>query len=102
MRDEPEIKPEDPKDPYTAFQKWEYRQVIHLTDQHHSWRNLAHSYFFACEPLVRQLAVGHLKEDIEGTAAIFLFRHYLELALKQIILIGRIVKVKDELLHDVV
>ena len=99
----PEIEPEpDTPEDYTAFQKREYRQIIYRTQQNHSWRNLPHSYFFACEPLIAQLAIGQLREDIEGTAAIFLFRHFLELAFKQIIFMGRVVKVKDENLHDAV
>lgn len=75
---------------YTAFEKWDYKQVIYKGDQDHSWRDMANSYFFACEPLIRKLAVGELREDIEGTAAVFLFRHYLELELKQIVFSGRL------------
>ena len=100
---DPENEPKlEVREDYTAFQKWEYRQIIFRTQQNHSWRNLPHSYFFACEPLIAQLAIGQLREDIEGTAAIFLFRHFLELAFKQIIFVGRVVKVKDENLHDAV
>ncbi|MGB9466513.1 MAG: hypothetical protein WBR10_15505 [Candidatus Acidiferrum sp.] len=95
MDEEPDIQPADFTE-YTAFQKWEYRQVIYKGDQDHSWRNLADSYFSACEPLVRGLAAGELREDIEGTAAIFLFRHYLELALKSIVYSGRLLIVEDE------
>jgi hypothetical protein len=95
--DEPDIIPqEDPREAYTAFEKWAYRQIIYKTDQHHSWRNLADSYFFACEPLIKGLAAGHLREDIEGTAAIFLFRHYLELALKSVVMGARLLVVQNE------
>jgi len=60
------------------------------------------SYFYASQPLVTALAKGQLNEDIEGTAAIFLFRHYLELMLKRIVLAGRLlisenqIAIKDE------
>jgi hypothetical protein len=81
---------------YTAFEKWDYKQVIYNGDQDHSWRDMANSYFFACEPLIRKLAVGELREDIEGTAAVFLFRHYLELELKQIVFSGRLLIVEDD------
>jgi hypothetical protein len=58
-----------------------------------------------------ELAAGRLKEDVEGTAAIFLFRHYLELMLKRIVLAGRLliseneIAIKDEIqkvanIHD--
>jgi hypothetical protein len=81
---------------YTAFEKWEYQQVIHSSDQHHWWRNVADSYFYACEPLVRDLAAGKLRDDIEGTAAIFLFRHYLELALKAVVYAGRLLTIEND------
>jgi hypothetical protein len=82
---------------YTAFDKWEYRQIIYPTDQEHSWRDMGNSYFSACRPLIEGLASGKLKEDIEGTAAIFLFRHYLELMLKRIVLSERLLISPDEI-----
>lgn len=75
---------------YTAFEKWEYRQLIYKTDHEQSWRDLAVGYFEAAFALAKGVAGGSLKEDIEGLAAVFLFRHYLELILKQIILRGRL------------
>jgi hypothetical protein len=97
--DEPEPI-EDLREAYTAFQARQYKQVIYKTDQHHSWRNMADSYFYASEPLIRELAQERLREDIEGTAAIFLFRHYLELALKQVIFAGRLLTVENENLFN--
>ena len=47
--------------------------------------------------LIAALANGELREDIEGTAAIFLFRHYLELMLKRVLFSGRILASGDEL-----
>lgn len=74
---------------YTAFQHWDYQPVISPVGQEQFWRDIAGSYFRACLPLVEALARGELNEDVEGTAVIFLFRHYLELMLKEIILSGR-------------
>jgi hypothetical protein len=95
MDEEPDIQPADLTE-YTAFQKWEYRQVIYKSDQDHSWRDMAHGYFFACSALVEKLVKNELREDIEGTPAVFLFRHYLEVALKQIIFSGRLLIVEDD------
>jgi hypothetical protein len=78
-----------PDHDYTAFQKWQYQSVILPTEHEQFWRDMADSYFNACRPLIAALAAGHLNEDVEGTAAIFLFRHYLELMLKRIIWAGR-------------
>jgi len=80
MADEEPARPESFADHgYTAFDKWEYRQIIFPTDHEQSWRDMGNSYFMACRPLIAELAAGRLKEDVEGTATIFLFRHYLEL-----------------------
>src|SRR5712692_1295542 len=112
MADEEPAKPESLSDyGYTAFEKWEYRQIIYPTDHEQSWRDMGDSYFRACRPLVAALAAGKLNEDVEGTAAIFLFRHYLELMLKRIVLAGRLlisengIAIKDEVrkvanIHD--
>lgn len=45
--------------------------------------------FWASKHLVDQVVHGSLREDIEGVAAIHLFRHFLELVLKDIVLAGR-------------
>ena len=82
---------------YSAFEKWPYRQILYPTDQEQSWRDMGNSYFGACRPLIAALANGELREDIEGSAAIFLFRHYLELMLKRILFSGRILASGDEL-----
>jgi hypothetical protein len=57
---------------------------------------LAFGYCEAALLLVKGVADGSLKEDIEGLAAVFLFRHYLELILKQIVLRGRLVVSENE------
>ena len=46
-----------------------------------------------------QVVNGPMREDIEGVAAVYLFRHFLELALKGIILVGRHLK-KERNLTD--
>ncbi|HEV3483699.1 MAG TPA: hypothetical protein VGR97_15380 [Candidatus Acidoferrales bacterium] len=84
-------------DGYTAFEKWPYQQIIYPTEHEQSWRDMGNSYFMACRPLIAALAAGKLNEDIEGTAAIFLFRHYLELMLKRIVLSGRLLISEDKI-----
>ena len=81
---------------YTAFEKWEYRQIIYKTEHEQSWRDMAHGYFEASVLLVDGVAKGSLREDIEGLAAVFLFRHYLELKLKEIALRGRLLVSESE------
>ena len=74
---------------YTAFEKWKYRPIIHAHDATRPWIDYRESFYRASELLVDGLAKGKGFPDIEGVAAIFLFRRYLELALKRIILEGR-------------
>jgi hypothetical protein len=112
MAEEEPAKPESFADyGYTAFDKSEYRQIIFPAEHEQSWRDMGDSYFRACRPLIAALAAGKLNEDVEGTAAIFLFRHYLELMLKRIVLAGRLlisendIAIKDEVkkvanIHD--
>ena len=54
-----------------------------------SWIDIAESFYRASLILVEGVAADRLNEDTEGIAAAFLFRHYLELSLKNIILAGR-------------
>jgi hypothetical protein len=81
---------------FTAFQQWDYRQLIYKTDHPQSWRNLADSFFGASLLLVTKVAARELNDENEGLAAIFLFRHYLELALKGIVLKGRFLAAADK------
>jgi hypothetical protein len=74
---------------YTAFQKWEYDKIFYSESHPKSWLDIAESFYRASLHLVEGVAENRLNEDIEGIAAAFLFRHYLELALKNIILAGR-------------
>jgi len=104
MADEPESPPEPkpvdakPTDAvaadahtfkYTAFDKWEYQQVIYKTERKQSWRDVADSFYQAALLLVTGVVNGELRDDIEGLAAVFLCRHYLELILKTIVLNSR-------------
>jgi hypothetical protein len=74
---------------YTAFQKWDYEKVFYAESHPKSWLDIAESFYRASLHLVEGVAEDRLNEDTEGIAAAFLFRHYLELSLKNIILAGR-------------
>jgi hypothetical protein len=74
---------------YTAYQKWRYDKIIYLQSSPKSWLDIANSFYRASLVLVKGVAEDRLNEDEEGIAAAFLFRHYLELALKNIVLAGR-------------
>ncbi|HWW15185.1 MAG TPA: hypothetical protein VN310_11035 [Candidatus Dormibacteraeota bacterium] len=76
-------------DGYTAFQKWEYDKVFYAESSPKSWLDIGESFYRASLLLVEGVAENRLSEDTEGIAAAFLFRHYLELSLKSIILAGR-------------
>jgi hypothetical protein len=81
---------------YTAFEHWDYKPIICKLDQHQSWINMAESFYRGSYGLVEGVVRGQLHEDIEGVAGVFLFRHYLELVLKNIVLRGRWLKKEDE------
>jgi hypothetical protein len=74
---------------YTAFQKWEFDKIFYAESSFKSWLDLADSFYRASVVLMDGVAKDELNEDTEGIAAAFLFRHYLELALKNVILAGR-------------
>jgi hypothetical protein len=74
---------------YTAFENWRYSQIIHKSAHRQRWRNLTESFLYASLNLVKTIADHEYGNDTEGLAAVFLFRHYLELALKGIIVRGR-------------
>jgi hypothetical protein len=81
---------------YTAFEKWPYKRIIYIGEEK-SWVDLGTSFYWASHHLIKNVVDGSLREDIEGIAAVHLFRHYLELALKQIIFRGRYLKSEDVL-----
>ena len=81
---------EPPETRYTAFEIRDYRQLIHTTPfGPPTWINLAESYYRAAEDIIDNVVEDKCLKDVEGVAAIFLFRHFLELALKRIVLAGR-------------
>ena len=54
-----------------------------------NWRE---GYFYASQELVQGVVEGRLMPGIQGVAGVFLFRHYLELALKYIVFHARWLK----------
>lgn len=76
-------------DEYTAFEKWSYKPIIYEDPHDRAWIDFGQSFYQASLILVNGRRSEGFYEDLEGVAAIFLFRHYLELALKRIIVRGR-------------
>lgn len=83
-------------DGYNAFQKWDYQPFISVLPDEKSWIDYTESFYRATELLFQGLAVGKGHPDIEGIAAMFLFRHYLELMLKRVVIRGRYLKSATE------
>lgn len=81
---------------YTAFEKWEHRPTIYRLDHDQSWIDMGESFYRASVALIEGVVNGGLYEDIEGIAGVYLFRHYLELVLKRIVLRGRSLLREDE------
>lgn len=93
---EPEISQLRGDDGFSAFQKWEYKPFISVLKDEKAWIDYTESFYRATELLFQGLAVGKGFPDIEGIAAMFLFRHYLELMLKRIVLRGRHLKTPSQ------
>lgn len=93
---QPEISEPRGDDGWSAFQKWEYRPFISVLKDDKAWIDYTESFYRATELLFQSLAVGKGFPDIEGIAAMFLFRHYLELMLKRIVLRGRYLKTPSQ------
>jgi|HubBroStandDraft_4_1064222.scaffolds.fasta_scaffold497637_1 hypothetical protein len=91
---------EDPKSlsdfGYTAFERWDYKPIIYKLDHDQSWIDMAQSFYRGGHGLIGGVVEGDLREDVEGVAGVFLFRHYLELVLKRIVLRGRWLKKEDK------
>jgi hypothetical protein len=92
MNDEEPVKPEFSFADYgyTAFEKWPYQQLIYIQEVNKSWIDFGESFYRASELIVERIANDQGHPDVEGLAAVFLFRHYLELALKRIVVRGRV------------
>lgn len=80
---------EPPETRYTAFEIWDYHQLIYPSTGLQTWIDLADSFYRAAEVIIDNVVDGRCLQDVEGIAAIFLFRHYLELSLKGIVGSGR-------------
>lgn len=93
---DPEIPELRGNDGYNAFQKWEYRPFISVLKDEKIWIDYTESFYRATELLFQSLAVGKGFPDIEGIAAMFLFRHFLELMLKRIVVRGRYLKTPSQ------
>jgi hypothetical protein len=74
---------------YTAYQMWNYKPLVHVLERKKPWISYKQSFYQASELIIDNLAHGNGFPEIEGIAAVFLFRHYLELVLKKIIVEGR-------------
>lgn len=83
-------------DQYTAFQEWRYDRVFYEEEHPKLWLDLAESFYRSAAMLIAATAERKVNEEVEGIAGVFLFRHYLELALKHIIVAGRWVKGEGE------
>ncbi len=71
-----------------AFEKWEYKKIFTPSESYTSSSNRLSFYALAelsVECIQRRFADGLPPMDYEGTATLFLFRHYLELTLKKIV-----------------
>jgi hypothetical protein len=80
---------QEPFADYTAFQTWDYKPFVYVLEHKKPWISYKESFYRASELIIDDLAHGRGFPEIEGIAAVFLFRHYLELVLKRIIVEGR-------------
>ena len=104
MPEEESAEPESfPDYGYTAFEKWDYRPFVYVQDANKPWISFKESFYRASEVIIDNLSKGRGFPEIEGIAAVFMFRHYLELALKKIIVRGRhlVRRDKNAALNDV-
>jgi len=66
-----------------------YQSVFATRQDTGSIQDHAHNFYTASLRLIKGIARGDIKSESEGLAAVFLFRHYLELALKDLLEAGR-------------
>lgn len=70
---------------YSAFEHWNYHQLIYFPEgQEKTWLSISQSFYRASNHLVDGVVNSTLREDIEGRAALFLLRHYLDQAREEI------------------
>jgi hypothetical protein len=70
-------------------EKWLYEPIFYPKTYVMSLQDHAESFYAASLKLIHGVAKGELDEDTEGIAALFLARHFLELALKSVLAAGR-------------
>jgi hypothetical protein len=87
---------EDSNYRYPPYEKRAYSPVFFKTDNTRTWLGVCEGFYEASRILAEGLADGKFSEDLEGVAAIFLFRHYLELSLKRIVWEGRRLESPDK------
>ncbi len=68
----------------SGFQKMPYRSVFYNPNGELPV-GFSDDYYAAAKAITERILAGHTFGDYEGTAALFLFRHYLELALKGVV-----------------
>jgi hypothetical protein len=78
-----------PFDMYDAFHKRTWKSLFVETAYRPVHPTLVEGYYAACLVLVKGIVDGKLEAGAEGIAATFLFRHYLELSLKYLIVVAR-------------
>ncbi len=70
-------------------EKLRYEPIFHPRTYAMSLQDHADSFYAASLRLIQCIAKGEIDKHTEGIAAVFLARHYLELALKSVLEIGR-------------
>ncbi len=78
---------------WPACEKWNYEQIIYAPEGHID-ASPRLDFYDAAKASVQRVIDG--TGEIEGTAALYLFRHYLELTLKDLIVGARYLKSKSE------
>lgn len=90
--------PEEPQHPDPGSLKWDYEPIFSKIEHKKTipiWPGVREAYYAASKVLISGITKRTLNEHREGITAAFLFRHYLELSLKMLILCGRRLKDKQ-------
>lgn len=83
---------EEPEYPYDAFDKREYEKIFSKAADNIFYPGYSDSYFESSKLLIKGIVGGELRASLHGTAATYLFRHYLELRVKELVLAGSFIK----------
>jgi hypothetical protein len=95
MNDADETQPDNPDNPLEIPWCVKYRYVPVFRVPNGPWKVDASwddAYFDSAKTIVQGVVEGHLRPAIEGVAGVYLFRHYLEIALKYVIFHARWLK----------